>query len=93
LIYELAGIVGVDPGPLTLRELAIMAEARQRAAWNHTSVLLATLVNINRDPKKGRAAKPADFNPFAERPKAPSAPPPKADISILKSIFVKGTKT
>lgn len=67
-----------------------MAEARQRAAWNQTSALLAMIVNVNRDPKRSRAAKPSDFNPFAERTPPPKRPPPKADISILKSIFVKG---
>ncbi len=29
LIVRLAGIVGVDPGPLTLRQLVLMAEAKR----------------------------------------------------------------
>jgi hypothetical protein len=44
-----------------------MADGKQRDAWAHTSSLMALLVNINRDPKRGRAVKPDDFNPFAQR--------------------------
>ncbi len=52
LIWQLAGIVGVHPGPLTLRELVWMAEAHRKEAWQHTSTIIATLANIHRDPKK-----------------------------------------
>jgi len=41
-----------------------MAEGRSRENWQHTSAILALLYNCNRDPKKTRAAKPSDFNPF-----------------------------
>jgi hypothetical protein len=66
-----------------------MAESRQQESWNHTSALLAMLVNVNRDPKKGRAAKPADFHPMvlARRDKAV---PLKGSIKMLKSVFVDG---
>ena len=52
LIWHTAGILGVDPGPFTLRELLVMAEGRSRAAWNHTGSMMALLANINRDPKR-----------------------------------------
>jgi hypothetical protein len=65
LVWQLAGIVGVEPGPLTLRELALMADGRQRAAWGHTSSVLAMLANVNRDPKKSRRFRPSDFDPYS----------------------------
>lgn len=41
-----------------------MAQGRGKAEWGRISVLLALLVNINRDPKKSSPAKPSDFNPY-----------------------------
>jgi len=70
-----------------------MAQSRQEDNWNHTAALLAMQANANRDPKKGRAFKPADFHPIpatrTKRTKSPPPPPPKGDITMLK-IFVKG---
>jgi len=42
-----------------------MVDAKRRDEWNHTASLMALMVNINRDPKKGRAVKPDDFHPFS----------------------------
>jgi len=81
----LAGIAGVDPGPLTLRELVLMAEGRVRDEWRRTSVLLALIANTNRDPKKSRALRPADFDPFAK-----PVMPIKVDIEVLKDVFIDG---
>ena len=63
-----------------------MAEARARGEWQHTASLLALLANCHRDPKKTDAFKPADFDPFAKSAKP--AEPIKADISVLKDIFI-----
>jgi hypothetical protein len=64
-----------------------MAQARQQEAWNHTAALLAMLANVNRDPKKGRALRPADFHPIpARRPPEPATL--KGDIGMLKKVFV-----
>lgn len=61
-----------------------MARSRQDSDWMHTSALMALLVNINRDPKKTRAAKPEDFHPMrCEREE--SAPIP-AGIEALKAL-------
>ncbi|HEV57107.1 MAG TPA: hypothetical protein ENN87_06365 [Phycisphaerales bacterium] len=46
-----------------------MAEARGRDNWAHTSAILALIANVNRDPKKTRPCKPADFDPYAARDK------------------------
>ena len=55
--------MGCDPAPLTLRELWIMAEEKQKAGWWHTANLMALMANINRS-KGQRPYKPADFHPF-----------------------------
>ncbi|GIX04628.1 MAG: hypothetical protein KatS3mg114_0497 [Planctomycetaceae bacterium] len=76
----------MNPGPLTLRELVWMADARQSDLWNHTAAVLALLANAHRDPRKTRPVRPADFHP--RRRTASSQPAPKTDISILKTVFV-----
>ena len=53
----------------------------------HTSSILALVANVNRDPKKSRAFKPADFNPHAKMPVSI-----KADISVLKQVFVNPSR-
>jgi len=65
-----------------------MAEARSREAWAHTSAVLALLANVNRDPKKTRPFKPADFDPHAARDKRSEAIEVK-DMGALKGAFVK----
>ena len=66
-----------------------MADARQHDQWNFASAIMAMLANIYRDPKKGRAFKPLDFHPLAHaRHSRREAPPLKADIAVLKSVFV-----
>jgi len=44
---------------------------------------MALIANTQRDPKKTRAFRPSDFDPFAEPQK-----PLKADVSVLKSVFI-----
>ena len=62
-----------------------MAEARERAEWQRTASLMALAVNLVRNPKKSKPAKPADFNPYCGKPKAVV----KAPLSILRDVFVK----
>ena len=63
----MAGSVGVDPGPLTLRQLLWMAEGLGRERWAHTSLLGALIANANRDPKRSRPFRPADFDPYVRQ--------------------------
>ncbi len=72
---------------MTLRQLLAMSEARIEQAWNHTAAVLAMLANINRDPRKGRALRPADFHP-AIQSKANGTKPLTGDIRMLKSVFI-----
>lgn len=62
-----------------------MAEGRSRADWGRASALMALIANANRDPKRTKAFKPADFNPF-EQEKKPVVK--TKDLSILKKVFV-----
>ena len=49
---------------------------------------MALAVNLMRDPKKGKAASPSDFNPFAPAPPAPVLKG-KEMLAALKAAFVK----
>lgn len=62
-----------------------MAEARGRERWNHTASLLALLANANRDPKRTRAFRPADFHPHLQDRKPPAA---RVGVQVLKQVFV-----
>ena len=64
-----------------------MAEGRQQERWNHTSAILAMLANVNRDPRKGRLFKPAEFHPLVGRVEARQEPS-KGNIRLLKAVFV-----
>ena len=83
---QLAGIAGVNPDPLTLRELAALADARGRFEWEQTASLMALIVNLMRDPKKNKPVKAEDFNPYTVKEKAFL----KAPLSVLRDVFVKG---
>ena len=64
-----------------------MAEARNRADWARTSSLMALAVNLVRDPRRGRPAKPSDFNPYSER-----SEPRKLrgrELEILRDVFCR----
>jgi hypothetical protein len=61
-----------------------MAESRQREAWARTASLMALIANTQRDPKKTRAFKPSDFDPFSTS----SEGAPNAGIGVLKAVFI-----
>jgi len=69
-----------------------MAEGRDRQRWNHTAQLLALIANANRDPKKRRAFRPSDFNPYARGRGREGLPITKGTIGVLKTVFVKNRK-
>jgi hypothetical protein len=76
---------------LTLRELLWMAEGHHRDAWQHTSSLMALMANVNRDPKKARAFKPSDFNPYVVKTSRPDVVVvTKENVSLLKQAFLGG---
>lgn len=65
-----------------------MVEGRGKFEWNQTASLMALAANLVRDPKKGRAASPSDFNPFAPRPPKPVLKG-KEMLAALKAAFIK----
>jgi len=52
------------------------------------SSLMALVANVNRDPKKHRAFRPRDFNPY-ERRRTEGIPLTAANMHLLKKAFVK----
>lgn len=68
-MWEMAGVVGVHPGPFTMRQICWMSRGKSREAWKHTASLLAMIVNVNRDAKRSRPVAPRDFDPYAVKPK------------------------
>jgi hypothetical protein len=63
-VYEAAGIAGVDPGPLTPRQVYWMAHGRQRYTWmQFAQVSWLTALTIHR--KKGaQPPKLEEFTPY-----------------------------
>ena len=68
-----------------------MVEGRGKFEWSQTASLMALAANLVRDPKKGKAPSPADFNPFAQRPPKPVLKG-KEMLAALKAAFVRDRK-
>ena len=81
-------MIGTDPSPFTLRELVWMVEGKGRFEWNRTASQMALSVNLARTSRKGRAASPNDFNPFAPHPPK-TVLKGKAMLAALKAAFIK----
>ena len=65
IIIRLAGIIGVDPGPLTLRQLVQMAEAKRQHDWHIASKRDgADRRDQSRSRRRRKPFKPDDFNPL-----------------------------
>jgi len=54
--------------------------------WSQTAAVMALLANVNRDPKKTRAFRPDDFNPYI-RAERRAAAVTITDISVLRPVF------
>lgn len=59
-----------------------MAESSERSESARTSSLMALIANAHRDPKKTRAFKPSDFDPFARATERPTE-----GIGALRALF------
>ena len=66
-----------------------MAEGHGRDAWGRLSVLLALVANCHRDPKKHRAFRPSDFDPFT-RESGKAVELNQDNIDLLKQAFTTG---
>ena len=68
-----------------------MAEGLGRERWAHTSLVCALIANANRDPKKHRAFRPDDFNPYAERRRREEVIEVTPEtIGLMREAFVAG---
>ncbi|MCE5327901.1 MAG: hypothetical protein LLG01_15955 [Planctomycetaceae bacterium] len=65
-----------------------MAQARSRESWAHTSAVLALIANVNRDPSKGRAWRPCDFDPHTQA-RSQAIEVDSGNMGLLKQAFVK----
>ena len=65
-----------------------MAEGRGRFEWNRTSSMMALLVNIFRDRKKGKAVKPADFNPYPQH-SGKAQPSVRITVAEMKQMLTE----
>ena len=84
-VFKLAGIVGVDPHPLTLRELCWMAHAKIEADWWHTANLMSLTLNQNR--KKGSTAiTPKELHPMQVQ-KRKKGRKQKVGVEALKAFL------
>lgn len=70
-----------------------MAKARQMTDWDHTAAICATILNVNRDPKKSQPVDPAKLNPFrrtvAETKKPVIKLSSEDSMKVLKQVFIE----
>lgn len=64
-----------------MRELALMAEGRDRAEWRRFSTLMALIHNVNCS-KKSDTKRPSDFDPYTIR-----TPRPKLKVAALAALW------
>ncbi|MFA5526637.1 MAG: hypothetical protein WC992_07425 [Acholeplasmataceae bacterium] len=60
------------------------------AAWDQTALVVATVLNVNRDPKKGKPVNPDDINPYRRgkrREVRAAKAASKADLSLCREAF------
>ena len=68
-----------------------MSEGRSRETWEHTSAVLAMIVNVNRLKKTSLKFTPLDFDPYAAEKRRWAEGQPviaMGSIGILKTVFV-----
>ena len=65
-----------------------MAEGHGRDEWGRMSVLCALIGNAHRDPKRGRAFRPSDFDPFG-RARLAAIEVNRENIGLLREVFIR----
>ena len=66
----------------------VMAEGHGRDEWGRMAFLCALMANCHRDPKKGRAFRVADFDPFGREP-GEVIEVNRENIATLKQAFTR----
>lgn len=81
-------MLGIDPRPLTFREIQYAAKGRMEYDWQHTSMHMWIHAELNRNPKKrAKPFTPNDFNAFQTKQR--QVKPPPAPITALKALIRK----
>jgi hypothetical protein len=80
-VYEISGVLGINPDPFSLRQLHWMIEGKNSEAWDHTSQLLAMINNCHCD----KAISPYDRHPYKDEPEVEM--PITDDITVLKALI------
>jgi len=88
-----AGYLGINPDPFTIRELWLMSEGKQREEWEHTAQIMMIIQNVNCTKRKDM--KSADyFNPLIPKNKKQQVGKfVTKDFSILKKMLPNVTGT
>ncbi len=79
--------MGIDPNPLTLREIWLMSEGKLRQEWEHTSNIMSIIHNVNCKKNKQKSAD--HFNPMIPKHKKSSSPGQfkTKDFYVLKGML------
>ena len=64
-----------------------MAEGLGRERWAHTSIICSLIANANRDPKKHRAYRPSDFDPYARMDRRSRKVADTESLALLKEAL------
>jgi len=87
----MAGAIGIDPGPLSLRELTWMYVGTARMQWDHTANIVAAIINAH--SRKGKGVDPNKLNPYRvqefRRRREPDAAEREMGWAALKSLASK----
>jgi len=69
VIAEIAGLLGIDVGPYSLRELLWAVDAKRQEEWGKLGVGVAWIVNSqpNFSSKRRKMIHPDQINPYAKR--------------------------
>jgi hypothetical protein len=87
-VIELAAIAGVDPWPLTLRELFAAAKAKRNEQWNHTADMLALQASIH----GGRVYSRSHFHPLHDSSDTGNRIDPRAEYNRIKRREARNKK-
>ena len=69
-----------------------MTESHERSEWARLASLMALFANVNRDPKRHGAYKPAEFNPYAKHDQYSELTRRKrvvAPLTVLRDLWCK----
>lgn len=87
MIWTLAGVLGVEPWRLTLRQMLVMHKAKAQFLWNQTASIVAMIHNVN--ARRSDQKPPDFFNPFGRKKEESIQVTPQQGIKILSSLLVQ----